>query len=73
MGISYNNWFCCDVSGDNDIELCRIRTQKKDGFICHVVITYYEGKILFSGSMAECKQWIDKHWLERRYFEHGKD
>ena len=70
MKISYNNWFCCQLN-NGSVELCKIKPVKGAG--TYSIITYYDGKEQFSGSLADCKNWIETHWIERRYLEeYGK-
>lgn len=79
MGISYNSWFCCQLDGTETIELCRIRKRTvSDSNIGYrnewYVITYYDCKEVFSGSLFECRKWIENHWIERRYLDqYGED
>lgn len=74
-------WYCCqpDLS-KQDYELCKIRREKiKDlddecGFrLEYAIITYYDGKEIFRGSLSDCQHWINEHWTERRYLDnYGK-
>ena len=71
------DWYCCDteIPGRKDFELCRIQSRKarnpEDGTIIYdyVVVTYYDGKILMSGTLKQCSEWINGHWVERRYLD----
>lgn len=70
-----NSWYCCQLDMPEQYELCRIQQRKnKDpqtGMVVYdyFVITYYEGKELFSGTRKECQDWINNHWIERRYLD----
>lgn len=69
MRISYDNWFCCCVDDVNRVELCKIK-RNKGGSAGYSIITYYEGKEVYSGTLNKCKEWIETHWIEKRYLEH---
>ena len=70
-----NSWYCCHLDMPDQFELCRIQQRKttdsKTGLCVYeyFVITYYEGKELYSGSRKDCQKWIDEHWVERRYLD----
>ena len=72
MRLSFNNnWFCCSIDNSSQIELCKIKQNKGVGN--HSVITYYDGKEVYSGSLTQCQEWIKTHWIEKRYLEqYGK-
>lgn len=71
MRVSYDNWFCCSVDNMDCFELCKIKRRKAyDSKSEYYVVTYYEGKEVYSGSLAQCQKWIDTHWVEKRYLEH---
>lgn len=67
MRVSYDNWFCCAVDNDHQVELCKIKRNKAGNYS---VMTYYDGREVYSGSMEQCRKWIDTHWIEKRYLEH---
>ena len=73
MRLSFdNNWFCCSIDNSSQIELCKIKQNKGVGN--HSVITYYDGKEVYSGSLTQCQDWIKTHWIEKRYLDHyGKN
>ena len=69
MKLSYNNnWFCCSIDGSDKVELCKIKLNR--GIGTHSVITYYSGQEVYSGSIQQCKTWIENHWIEKRYLDH---
>ena len=71
MKLSYDNWFCCSLDFMNSFELCKIK--KRKGFSSksdYYITTYYEGKEVYFGSLAQCQKWINEHWVEKRYLEH---
>lgn len=74
MRISYDNWFCCSVDNMDSFELCKIKRRKAyDSKSDYYVCTYYEGKEVYSGSLAQCQKWIETHWVEKRYLDqYGK-
>ena len=72
MRLSYDNWFCCSVDNSSQIELCKIKQNKGVGN--HSIVTYYDGKEVYSGSLSQCQEWIKTHWIEKRYLEnYGKN
>lgn len=72
MKVSYNNWFCCDVGGENQIELCKIKRNKANAN--YDIITYYNGDVVYSGTYDQCCYWINTNWIEKRYLEeYGKN
>ena len=75
-----NTWYCCQPDPDRFeyFELCKIKREKirdEHGYrYDYLVVTYYDGKELFRGGLKECKEWINKHWVERRYLDqYGKE
>ena len=74
----HNSWYCCQLDSGS-YELCRINSRKNrqpDGTVIYdyYVTTYYDGKELFAGSLKACSNWINSHWIERRYLDcYGKD
>ena len=70
-------WYCCDteIPGRKDFELCRIQSRKnRNTEDDYVIVTYYEGKELFSGTLKQCREWINNHWVERMYLDqYGKN
>ena len=75
-------WYCCQPDlAVQEYELCKIRREKiKDVYAEHgfrleyCIITYYDGKELFRGSLNDCQHWINRHWTERRYLDQcGKE
>ena len=75
MRLSYDNWFCCSIDFITNFELCKIKRRKGlDSKFEYYIITYYEGKEVYSGSLAQCQEWIKEHWIEKRYLDqYGKD
>ena len=73
MRLSFdNNWFCCSIDNSSQIELCKIKQNKGVGN--HSIVTYYDGKEVYSGSLSQCQEWIKTHWIEKRYLEnYGKN
>ena len=70
------NWVCVQPDMSDQFELCRIQQRKiinaenpYQAVYEYFVITYYDGKELYSGSRKECQKWIDDHWVERRYLD----
>ena len=69
MRLSFdNNWFCCSIDNSSQIELCKIKQNKGVGN--HSIVTYYDGKEVYSGSLTQCQDWIKIHWIEKRYLDH---
>ena len=73
MRLSFdNNWFCCSIDNSSQIELCKIK--QNNGVGNHSIVTYYDGKEVYSGSLTQCQDWIKTHWIEKRYLDHyGKN
>lgn len=75
-----NSWVCCQLDMPEQFELCRIQQEKitfpdskRVDYIYHV-ITYYDGKNLFTGSRKACQKWINDHYVSRRYLDcYGKE
>lgn len=67
--IDYNTWYNClvpDANKSNNVELCKVRRLSDCNY--HVV-TYYDGKDLFSSDrVLECLKWIENHLTNRRYY-----
>lgn len=74
MKLSYDNWFTCSIDFMSGFELCKIKKRKGfDSKSEYYIITYYDGKELYSGSLAQCQKWIETHWVEKRYLDqYGK-
>lgn len=74
MRVSYDNWFCCSVDNTERFELCKIKRRKTyDSKSEYYIVTYYEGKEVYSGSLSQCQEWIKTHWVEKRYLDqYGK-
>ena len=68
MKLSYDNWFCCSVDNADQIELCKIKPNKRAGN--YSVITYYDGREVYFGTYSQCQDWINTHWIEKRYLDH---
>lgn len=75
MAVSYDSWFCCSIDSMDAMELCKIKRRKVDQInkadrkFEYYIITYYDGREVYSGSMTQCREWINKHWVERRYLD----
>ena len=74
------NWVCVQPDFMESFELVRIQSRKiinkeypYKAIYEYYVITYYDGKELYSGTRKQCQDWIDAHWVERRYLDHGKE
>lgn len=52
------------------LNFVRLNVIKKEGSADYSIITYYEGKEVYSGTLNKCKKWIETHWIEKRYLEH---
>lgn len=67
--IDYNTWYNClvpDANKTNYVELCKVRRLSDGNY--HVV-TYYDGKDLFSSDrVLDCLKWIENHLTNRRYY-----
>lgn len=71
---SYLDWTCCQLDFMGTFELCKIKMRKlsakqKD----YYVITYYDCKEVYSGTLAQCEKWMREHEVDRRYVNSGKD
>lgn len=69
-----NSWTCVHVDMPESFELVRVQSRKNQldtGKVVYeyFVITYYDGKELFSGSRKACQKWINDHYVNRRYTE----
>lgn len=70
-----NSWVCCHLDNSDTFELCRIQKQvikdvnQHTTMYVYSVITYYDGKELFSGTAKQCRKWIDEHYVNRRYLD----
>ena len=69
--IEINTWYNCipDQKQVGRVELCKICRlhDPKFGYNWHIV-TYYDGRDLFGGTLNDCLHWINSHHTERRYF-----
>lgn len=73
-----HGWMCCaldDMQNGQRFELCKIKatlvTDKHWGYHhMYQIITYYEGKEVFSGNLEECRKWIRDHYVDRRYLDY---
>ena len=67
------NWYTCQPDPAVDrFELCRIQKVKTSDPampVSWVIITYYDGKEIYSGTLKQCSQWIENHWVEKRYLD----
>lgn len=67
--IDFDTWYNCLVPNANKlnyVELCKVRILE-DGF--YHVVTYYDGKDLFSSDrVSDCQKWIENHLTNRRYY-----
>ena len=67
MKISVNQWYNCQYP--DHPELCKIIrafiTVPATGavVVAYKIVCYYTGQDLYTGSMAECKQWIENHLI----------
>ena len=72
--IEVNTWYSCqsDKKQPDKIELCKIclMTNPRYKYRWHIV-TYYDGRDLFGGSLNDCLHWINNHASDRRYLENG--
>ena len=71
--IEINTWYSCQPDKKKPgIELCKIRlmTDHSYQYKWHIV-TYYDERDLFGGSLKDCKDWINNHASDRRYLENG--
>lgn len=67
--IEVNTWYCCEPDKKSrDTELCKIclMTGSPYKYKWHIV-TYYDGRDLFGGSLNDCLHWINNHVSNRRY------
>lgn len=69
--ICINTWYNCvpnDLNGT--IELCKIC--RPAGYSSGwQIITYYDGKEIFSGTLNDCLHWINGHYTDRRYLDNA--
>lgn len=68
--ISVRTWYTCVlescIPAKKDVfpvELCEII--HADG-LWHI-ITYYDGKDVYAGTLNDCFHWINSHYVNRRY------
>lgn len=67
--IEINTWYNCIPAKEADkVELCKIcRTYGSYPSTWHIV-TYYDDKEVYSGTLNDCLHWINNHYTERRYY-----
>ena len=71
---SYFDWTCCQLDFMGTFELCKIKMRKLDNkHKDYCVMTYYDCKEVFTGNLVQCKEWMQKHEVDRRYINSGKD
>lgn len=67
--IEINTWYNCIPNKEQDhVELCKICRQYGQYPTAWHVVTYYDGKEVFSGTLNDCLHWINNHYTERRYY-----
>ena len=64
--IEVNTWYNCKV--DSDLELCKIVRRYKDmgnnQRVCAwTVTTYYNAKDIYSGTLGQCKKYIEERYI----------
>lgn len=74
MQVLYNRWYCCQLDVSGRFELCKIKRYKTDiNKFEYYVITYYDCKEVFKGSLFECDNWIKTHFVERKYINNAEN
>ena len=66
--IQINTWYNCipnDIKGN--VELCMIR-RPAIPYPGWIVVTYYDGREVYSGKLVDCIKWVQEHYTERRYY-----
>lgn len=70
--IMINTWYCCSIDGN--VELCKICRIQPVTEVRWQIVTYYDGKNVFAGTLKECITWIDVHITnEKRYLNREAD
>lgn len=73
--IEVNTWYSCEPYKNQPerVELCQIclMTDARYKYRWHIV-TYYDRRDLFGGSLKDCINWIKEHRTDRRYLDNGK-
>ena len=68
--IEINKWY--NVVPDpktGRVELAKIcRMHDKSFHYQWHIVTYYDGRDIFGGSLKDCLHWINSHFTDRRYF-----
>lgn len=65
-----NRWYVCEVEKGKQLELCKI--SREPGQKLYQITTYYDGRIVFTGTLSDCQHWIHSHWTDRRYINNAK-
>ena len=69
--IEVNTWYNCIPDRErNQVELCKIclMNDERYHYKWHI-ITYYDGRDLFGGTLNDCLHWINSHCTKRRYLD----
>lgn len=66
--IQINTWYNCVPDHEaGKVELCKICRLYAADFHWQVV-TYYDGRNVFAGTLNDCLHWINSHFTNRRYY-----
>ena len=74
--IEINTWYNCvpDRKKPDQLELCKICRMHDERYHYHWhIVTYYNGTDVFGGELNDCLHWINSHYVNRRYLDHGQE
>lgn len=65
--IMIDTWYCCEFN--NTVELCKIcRCEQIEDYRWQI-ITFYDRKNIFYGTIKDCLKWIEENKTDRRYID----
>ena len=67
--IQINTWYNVEPDPSGKVELAKICRLYDD--TCHYkwhIVTYYDGRDIFGGTLNDCLHWMNAHQSNRRYY-----
>lgn len=67
--IQINTWYNVEPDTSGKVELAKICRLNDERF--HYkwhIVTYYDGRDIFGGTLNDCLHWINSHATNRRYY-----
>lgn len=65
--IHINIWYTCiPDKKTGQVELCRINAHGKGDWI---ISTYYDGQVVYRGTLNDCLHWVNVHFMHMRYLD----